>query len=344
MKMSAMAHRLFWLASLICLLVAVPARAQDMNATARSAARTLGYAGVEAFQRGDYATASDKLEKAYSTFQMPSLGLWSARAREKLGRLVEAAERYREVAALKPTAGEEDVQRKAMQDATSELKALEPRIPSVVVTVEGAPPSGVTVTLDTAPMPPSLVGEAVPINPGSHRLIAQGGGRTAEQSVVVRESERSQVVLRLDAGGAAVGVPGAPASAPPAPAVVGAGTVANTSGGAARPGSLQRTAGWVAVGVGGALLVTGAVTGVMAMGKRSSLDGPDCHLDDNVCLKTKQDDVDSYNGLRHTSTLGFVAGGVLAGAGGVLLFTAPTSEQRVSVWVTPRSVALRGEF
>jgi hypothetical protein len=319
------------------------ARAQDVDASTKAAARTLGYSGVDAFQRGDYPTASDKLEKAFKTLQIPALGLWSARAREKLGQLVEAAERYREVGTLKPSGGEEDVQKKAMEDSATELKTLLPRIPSVVVLVEGSSPSSGAVTLDGKTLPPALLGEAVPVNPGTHRISARDGARVAEQTFALRESEKRQLFLRLDAAGdapAAGGAP-APAAAEPARAAPAARPIEPES---PRSGSLQRTLGWITVGVGGAALVTGAITGVMAIGKRSSLEGPSCHLDDNVCLTSQQDAVDSYNGLRHVSSIGIIGGVLLGGTGAVLLFTAPKSEQRITLRLGPDGLALRSRF
>jgi len=62
--------------------------------TERALRRRLGNAGVEAFQAGEFADASAKLERAYRVIQAPSLGLWLARALVQLGKLVEAQERY----------------------------------------------------------------------------------------------------------------------------------------------------------------------------------------------------------------------------------------------------------
>src|SRR5882724_10278109 len=76
------------------LFVALPAHAQDIDDATRAAARKLGTAGVESYQSGQFQVASEKLEKAYRMLQVPSLGLWSARALVKLGHLVEAQERY----------------------------------------------------------------------------------------------------------------------------------------------------------------------------------------------------------------------------------------------------------
>src|SRR5882757_6919233 len=132
---SKLRRSLHWAALSSCLLIH-QAHGQDIDSSTRGAARALGYSGVQAFQRGDYVTASDKLDKAFKILAVPSLGLWSARALEKLGHLVEAADRYRNVGALKAV-GDEDVQRKATEEAAAELRALEPRIPAVVVSVEG---------------------------------------------------------------------------------------------------------------------------------------------------------------------------------------------------------------
>src|SRR5580658_7740380 len=67
---------------------------------------------------------------------------------------------------------------------------------------------------------------------------------------------------------------------------------------------------------GGVGIATGAVAGVLAIGKHSTLAG-ECPAD------CKQSDIDSYHAIGAISTAGFIAGGVLAGAGLVLILTAP---------------------
>src|SRR5262245_17640646 len=79
---------------------ATPAARQPADDAARTKARALGYAGVEAYGNGDYSEASAKLEESFQLLPAPSLGLWSARALVGLGRWVEAEQRYRAVAAL----------------------------------------------------------------------------------------------------------------------------------------------------------------------------------------------------------------------------------------------------
>jgi hypothetical protein len=113
------------------------ARAQSASSE-RVVARDLGYSGVEAYQAGKYALASERLEKAYAVLRAPSLGLWAARALAKQGRLLAAVDRYAEVIRLEISGGDEAVQRKALVDAQAELEQLRAQLPGVVIVVRGA--------------------------------------------------------------------------------------------------------------------------------------------------------------------------------------------------------------
>lgn len=309
------------------------ARAQGNEDSARAAARKLGYAGVEAYQAGDFAVASQKLEKAYAVVRVPSLGLWSARALAKRGKLVAAAERFFEVTRLPLTGGDADVQKRAQADAQTELDALQPTIPSVVIVVKGAAPSAVHLSLDGAPMPSELVKEATPIDPGSHHLEGVLDGRTVTKDFELKVQEQKRVVLSFKAEAE----PEPSAAAAPASTTSAADTSVATSS-----GNTRRTLGWVTLSVGAAGLVFGGVTGVLTLTKRSALDEGGCKSPDN-CPARLSGDIDSYNSMRTLSTVGFVAGGVLAAAGAVLLFTTPRTPQ-TALLVSPSAVALRRSF
>src|SRR4051812_40736000 len=103
----------------------------------RAAARQLGNAGVSAYQEGRYAEASRFLEQAYGALRAPSLGLWSARALVKVGKLVEAGERYLEVTRLDLSGGDLKVQKQSQVEAAAALEELNRRIPSIVVQLQG---------------------------------------------------------------------------------------------------------------------------------------------------------------------------------------------------------------
>src|SRR3954468_9935141 len=91
-------------------LLMLQTSARAANDPARDEARKLAYAGVAAYQASDYKTASDKLERAFGMLPAPSVGLYSARALVKLGKLTQAAARYRQLSQLVITAGERNVQ------------------------------------------------------------------------------------------------------------------------------------------------------------------------------------------------------------------------------------------
>ncbi len=65
-----------------------------------------------------------------------------------------------------------------MHRLASFARQLWPRIPNLVVAVEGAGENDVSVTLDGKPIPSSLLGEEQPANPGPHRLLGKRGTET----------------------------------------------------------------------------------------------------------------------------------------------------------------------
>jgi hypothetical protein len=313
----------------------------------RAEARKIGYAGVEAYQAGDFATARDRLETAYQMLRVPSLGLWSARALAKVGKLVEAEARYLEVVRLPTSVGDEAIQEQARQDARNERAELARRIPSVLVRIEGAPAAEVAVTVDGAAVP-GPVGENHLLNPGRHRIEGVRATARASAEVLVAEGERKEAVLRFAAATAdASGAPAADAGLT-APRGDGASTTAT-----------KRTVAWATIAAGGAGIVVGAVTGLLAISKKGALDDAGCVSGD--CPSSQRDAVDSYERMRVVSGIGLIAGVVLAGAGTYLLLTTSSNDgatgEHAPVARTPRApitnirfaivpggTMLRGEF
>src|SRR5262249_46662252 len=111
----------------------------------------------------------------------------------------------------------------------------------------------------------------------------------------------------------------------------------------ANGGTVQKTIGIASLGIGGAALAAGVVTGLVAVSKKSSFDSNAGCVND-ACPSSLQAEVDSYNRMRLFSVIGLVAGGVFAGTGGVLLLTLPKSEERISLRATPASVTIVGSF
>lgn len=323
------------------LLFAQSALAQEVDDATRASARQLGYSGVESFEAQDYAAASDKLERAYRVLQVPTLGLWSARALVKLGKLVQAQERYLKVGRLETGGGDAEVQRKAQADAAKELAALSPRVPSVVIDLHGAQPADVSLSIDGVTVASDLVGEPRPVDPGKHVLEGRRGDEKQQASFTVAEAAQQHVSLNFKQLPNGQTVAPAKNAAPSAPAAATSEPPADV----ARSGSTQRTLGWVTVAVGGAGLIFGGVTGGLAISKKSALDDtPGCT--GNACPTNQQGKVDSYNSMRTFSTVGFIAGGVVAATGVVLVLTAPSSAPAASaaLYLSPGQAGIRGSF
>jgi hypothetical protein len=306
--------------------------------TSRAAARAAGYEGVHAYEKGDLATAVDKLGRAFGVVKVPTLGLWYARALAKTGKLVEAAERYGEVMRLEVTEGKLKEQKQAQADAASELEALQPLIPTLTMNLVGAT-QDCELTLDGKPVSPKLIGLAAPLNPGAHRVRAKRGDEVVEESVTLATGEKKVIELRLS--------PTDPASSEPPESATDTGTNKTDNrldASAGSKGSKQRTIGWVSLGLGGVAAIASAAAGILVLSTRKQLDdGANCN--GTVCLSTERDRLETYNRMRTLSTVGLVVGAVGLGAGTTLLLTAPKpKEPGVTAWVGIGSMGVRGSF
>jgi hypothetical protein len=301
----------------VVVLLARVASAEEEDAATRSAARSVALEGIEVLQKGDPNGAVQKLEKAYQVLKVPTIALWSARALVAAGRLVEASERYLAASRLPSTGGDRAIQEQAQADAARELERLVPRIPTLLITVAAPPGSELSVSLDGKPLPLALLGEPRPVNPGTHQLVVSRPGVQQKRGLSLSEGQREHVTFSF---GPATG---------DSPAVGDAAARPGGSGAPAAPSAAEEKHGppalAVAAFVGAGLGVgVGAVSGVLALNQRQDLENnPNCRGDE--CLPAAQAEVDSFRTLRTTSSIGFIAGGVLAATGVVLVLTASPS-------------------
>jgi hypothetical protein len=307
----------------LSLVLATEARAQPADEATRNAARVLGEEGLARYDQGEYAAALEKFDKADALYPAPTLRLRAGRSLEKLGRWVEASERWLSTTSMTidPSLPEayRIAQAEAQAQAESERAALLPRIPTIEISVAGAAPESVTV--DGALVPLALIGSKRPVDPGEHVVRAIRGKVVVEKRIKVAEAEHARVVLEI-------AEPARPLPAPRPPSQ-------DTSRDGKSP---WWTVGWVGVGTGAAGLTVGAVTLGLALDRKAALDDA-CDLDTHTCVPNDsgvgEDDVDTYNALATTSTVAFVAGSVVGVAGAVILIVEPFISNEASASVEP---------
>ena len=300
-------------------LALAPARLAAKDDPARADARALAAEGVKAYEAGDYVAAEEKFSRAFSSWQAPSLAFWSARTRELLGKWVEAAARYQEAEHAAVRLGDEAVQRAAQTDAKRARAELLPRIPTLLVRIEGARPGDVLVRANGVALASDEIAEPIPMNPGEHVILAERSGERQLERVTLAEGEGRVLVLHF-------------ASHDPAH------ELSSTA-------ATWRTAGWAAVGVGGATLIVSGVSALMASSKHDDLK---TWCPENQCPRdvpqSVRDDKESYDSLRTLSTVTWIAGGIALASGVVVLVTRPGEPEEIGVGFGPGSFRLQGRF
>lgn len=321
-----------WLLVVALTLSSTIARAEEPPASpARAEARALGYAGVGAYAEGDFVLASERLERAYSLLPASSLGLWSARALVRLGKLVQAQERYLTVTRMQLEKNAADVHRAARATAELELRELLPKLPSLSLSIAGAPPNEVIVTIDGNLWPLSSTRASRWINPGRHQIVGAWKGQRSELELVATEGASSEVFLRFESPAAA--------SASRPLYVAPTETSSGPSG--------WSVAGWTLVGLGGASLVVSAVSYAVGKTKYDELhDNGTCRGD--RCRPGEA--LQAYGRIRQAQTLSLVLGLVLGAAGCTALALDwgasedPQTAGRAELLVGIGSVAIRGQY
>jgi len=163
------------------------------SAAEESAAARLFREGRALVVDGRFIEACPKLEESQRLEPRLGTQLNIAFCHEQLGQLATAWNDFQ--AAVTQARREGDVARE--QFATARGDALAPRVPKLEVRGAVGPdgdPS--TILLDGEPLAPSAWGQALPVDPGSHALVATHGGQEYwRTTVVLRESEHANVTI-----------------------------------------------------------------------------------------------------------------------------------------------------
>lgn len=296
-------------------------------------ARELYKEARELRQKGDLRRALERFKAAHAYGQTPVTGLELGRAHMDLGELIEAREAFLGVARIRVAADETEKSAAARTEAAELAEKVRPRIPTLTVKVTGlAPDAQPQIFVDGAALPVVSQGSIRKVNPGQHVVVAKLGMREEKREAQLAEGETKEVVLDLTG-----------AVAEPA----GGATSGSTGGGTnASGGRAISPVTWIGAGLAVAGLGTGAVTGILALGKAGDVS--------DACVGTRcppsaKSTVDSGRTLATISTVGFAVGIAGAGLAAVGYFVlsgekTPKPTARVVPVIGPASVGVVGRF
>lgn len=304
----------------------------------RAAARSLATEGINAFESGRNPEALDKLERAFQLASIPTIGLWSARALEKAGKLVEANERLMAVGRYDVARSDPEVFNQAKADAEQMQTALAPRIPQLKVElVHATEGTEITVELDHVALKSALIGVPFQVNPGKHSVTARAGSDHVDRDVAIAERDSARVTLDVaslhgtppaTAGTSAGNEPGAS----PGAAVAAAPTSDEAPRHPAAKSSTGRhIAGWVVLGLGAGGLITAGVLGAKAIEQHSLYED---RCPQGKCSSAYQEYYDTY---QTNQLMALVSGGVgvVAFGAGLYLVLSGDSSSSNEAFVQP---------
>ncbi len=331
-------NRGFGVAALLAVCM-LPAAAVAQDDATRNVARDLAREGQGLFDSGKFAEAADRLGRAYELVHAPTLGVMRARALGLAGRLVAAAEAYEQVLRHELPEGNRELFEKALAEAKGELDQLKPRVPKLKVTLSGsgAAAPDLVISLNGVRMAAALVGVERSVDPG--KVVVEASGPTTpsvRRLLVLQEGQSEAVDLTVESTAP-------PGAAPKPPPVAGAPAAEQPPALQVGSGSSQRTWGFVSLGVGAVGLGLGVVTGLSALGKKSTLDDV-CKPE---CPQANAGDLDAYRSMRTLSYVGFGIGVIGVGVGTVLLVTAKKTAPagaEVGLWLGPGGAGVSGVF
>ena len=276
------------LAGLISSALPTPCSAQTGNA---AAAEALFDQARSAMDHEEYEEACTKFRESNRLDPAAGTLLNLANCEELRGKLATAWELFRAVEDQLPPGDDR------ITEARARAASLKARLPRLTIDAGNPVPDGMQVKRDGVVLGSASLGSPLPVDPGDHEVVVTLNGqhpKTFQISLTEGESKTLDVTgAGSDAGGG------------------GSAQLDSSSG--------NQTLGYVFGGVGIAGVVFGSITGVMALGKKSTVD-EECD-GARFCSGAGADAASSGSTLATLSTVGWVVGALGIGAGAYFLLT-----------------------
>jgi hypothetical protein len=278
-------------------------------AQAKSAAQTQFDWGLAEMQAGHFETGCPALAESYKLEPLPGALFTLAECESKWGKLATALSHYSAYLDLfsRMTAQQKVDQVGRDQLARTARERLRREVPLLTITLAPSTPPGTVIRCDGDPVNEPSLGTALPLDPGTHVLVARTPeGREFEQRIVVAASERKTQavdVITMSPIGVRVSMPSAE---PPVLA-----TIATPSPPSSNPDRSSSWGPWIwgsgALGLAG--LTVGTVAGIVTWEDKSTIDSQ-CAMGGNPvpCSSTGKSAADSSRVSGLVSDIGFGVG------------------------------------
>lgn len=244
----------------------VPRVAHAQSPDELKAARELFQEAFKDEQEKRYPEALEKFQRVARVKESSAVRYRIATVLTAMGRLREARDMYRSLAATKSSSQPQSDQEIA-DSAAEKAAELDRRIPKLAIRMQDNPPPEARVTVDGAPIPVSSTPRVIELDPGDHVVAATGKGTTASEKTVSMAEGAGEV----------------PYTVTFAPAVT-------TPTKPPDPPRKDHTISWIAIGVGGTLVLTG---GVLLIAREGAISEIESACPNNVCPAARRDDVES---------------------------------------------------
>lgn len=298
-----------------------------------AAARALGVQGIQLADAGHCDQAIEKLQRAEALYHAPTILGRLGECQVQVGQIVLGTENLNRVIREQLPPNAPRAFRDAQERAQKVLAQAQPRIAYLTVKIEPAVAQA-EVKVGGAPVPHALIGAERPTDPGTYEVVASAPGYfTSTTAVTLAEGARQEIVLKLEPDPNAVAQPPPPQPVGPVvqPVQPVAAPVADTAP------KKSNTFAYVLLGVGGAGVVVGSITGLMALNKKGDLS-----CTGHTCPPTEKNKLDSAKGMATVSTVSFSVGLASAALGTILLLaggkssaSAERANERSTAHVTP---------
>ena len=304
--------------AIVALLIALPLAAQESDNKAR--ARELAIEAGDLLDAGDFEAAFDRSDRAEGLYHAPTHLQMMGEALEGLGRLADALVVYERLAAEPIPAGATSAFIEARKTGEKRLRELIAIVPSMLVKVPVS--DGVRITIDGDEYGS---GSARRLDPGEHVVVVEADGYERAVRTVKLVEKGGVEVVEIDL---------VPLYREPQPALASPdAAVEETSDG------FPYWPSGVAFAIGGVGLLVGTITGAMSLSQVGDLEQT---CAGTQCSANEASTIDDIETLGNVSTAMFIAGGVFAAAGVVLVVVAGDGDREVALG--PGAIALRGSF